>query len=47
MGDGKRWRGTLFSGGGLADRENAQANLYAEVRAQLEARAQARARVQV
>ena len=31
----------------LADRENAQANLYAEVRTQLEARAQARARARV
>lgn len=31
----------------LADRENAQANLYAEVRAQLDARAQARARARV
>lgn len=31
----------------LADRENAQANLYAGVRAQLEARAQARARARV
>lgn len=31
----------------LADRENAQANLYAEVRAQLETRAQARARARV
>lgn len=31
----------------LADRENAQANLYAEVRTQLEARAQARARARL
>lgn len=31
----------------LADRENAQANLYGEVRAQLEARAQARVRARV
>lgn len=31
----------------LADRENAEANLYAEVRLQLEARAQARARARV
>lgn len=31
----------------LADRENAQANLYAEVRAQLDARAQARTRARV
>ena len=31
----------------LADRENAQANLYAEVRTQLEARAQVRARARL